>query len=183
MLNNHPSKTVQTLAMSLGIVFAGISGIAVQTQAQTPILGMTTPRSTTFQIADASTIAEMERAIFNRINEYRTAKGLRPMVWNDEIARQAREHSRNMAKKVVPFGHQGFEKRAKELSAAIQSRGTGENVGWVASKRDPAGMVIDAWIKSHKHRDNIEGDFSMTGIGIGISAMGEYYFTQDFVRR
>lgn len=183
MLNNHSSKTVQTLAMSLGIVVAGIIGSTVQSQAQLATSGVTTPRSTTFQVADASAISEMERAIFHRINQYRAAKGLRPMVWNDEIAHQAREHSRNMAKKVVPFGHQGFEKRAKELSAAIQSRGTGENVGWVASRRDPAGMVIDAWIKSQKHRDNIEGDFSMTGIGIGISAMGEYYFTQDFVRR
>jgi uncharacterized protein YkwD len=183
MLNCTSSKTVQTLAMSLGIVIAGIIGSTVQSQAQTAALKVATPRSTTFQIADASLIAEMERAIFQRLNQYRASKGLRPMVWNDDIAHQAREHSRNMAKKIVPFGHQGFDKRAKALSTAIQSRGTGENVGWVMSKNDPAGKVIDAWIKSQKHRDNIEGDFSMTGIGIGISAMGEYFFTQDFVRR
>ncbi|MBE9009448.1 CAP domain-containing protein [Pseudanabaenaceae cyanobacterium LEGE 13415] len=169
--------------MSLGIVVAGLIGSSLQSQAQTATPGVSTRRTTSFQIADASSIAEMERAIFNRINQYRASKGLRPMVWNDEIAHQAREHSRNMAKKIVPFGHQGFEKRAKALSAAIQSRGTGENVGWVMSKNDPAGKVIDAWIKSQKHRENIEGDFSMTGIGVGISAMGEYYFTQDFVRK
>ncbi|BAU11217.1 hypothetical protein LEP3755_17100 [Leptolyngbya sp. NIES-3755] len=183
MLKQTPSKSVQTLAMSLGIVFAGLIGSTIPIQAQTASPGLTTARTASFQIADASSIVEMERAVFNRINQYRASKGLRPMVWNDEIAHQAREHSRNMAKKVVPFGHQGFEKRAKALSAAIQASGTGENVGWVVSKHDPAGKVIDAWIQSQKHRENIEGNFSMTGIGIGISAMGEYYFTQDFVRK
>ncbi|MER3434158.1 MAG: CAP domain-containing protein [Leptolyngbya sp. ERB_1_1] len=173
----------------MGIVAAGFVGSAIQTQAQivssaqTVSLGVTTAQTPAFQIADASAIAEMERAIFNEINQYRASKGLRPMVWSDEIASQAREHSRNMAKKIIPFGHQGFEQRAKSLDHSVQSRGTGENVGWVMSRRSPAQKVVQAWIKSQKHRDNIEGDFSMTGIGIGLSAMGEYYFTQDFVRK
>jgi len=183
MLNLIPSKTVQTLTLSMGIVAAGFVGSSIQTQAHTVSLGVTTAQNPVFQIADASAIAEMERAIFNQINEYRASKGLRPMVWSDEIAKQAREHSRNMAKKIIPFGHQGFEQRAKALDHSIQSRGTGENVGWVMSHRGPAEKVVQAWIKSQKHRDNIEGDFSMTGIGIGLSAMGEYYFTQDFVRK
>ncbi|MBW4441440.1 MAG: CAP domain-containing protein [Plectolyngbya sp. WJT66-NPBG17] len=167
--------------MSVGIAATAFVGSAVQ--AQTAASGVTTSQNPAFQIAQASSIAEMERAIFNEINKYRANKGLRPLVWNDEIAKQAREHSRNMAKKIVPFGHQGFEQRAKALNNSIQSRGTGENVGWVMSRRDPSGKVIDAWIKSQKHRENIEGEFSMTGIGIGLSAMGEYYFTQGFVRK
>ncbi len=193
MLNFTFSKTVQTLAMSIGIVAAGLIGSTIQTQAQNLPPGVTasqdlalqisTAQDSGFQIAQASSIAEMERTIFSRLNEYRASKGLPPLVWNDEIAKQARDHSRDMAKKIIPFGHQGFEQRAKALNNSVQSRGTGENVAWVMSRRDPAGQAVEAWIKSQKHRDNIEGNFSMTGIGIGLSAMGEYYFTQDFVRK
>lgn len=183
MLNFNPSKSVQTLAMSVGIAATALVGSAIETQAQTAFPVVTTAQSSVFQIAQANSIAEMERAIFDRINEYRAAKGLPAMVWNDEIAKQAREHSRNMAKKIIPFGHQGFDQRAKAISNRIPSSGTGENVGWVMSRNSPAEKVIDAWIKSPKHRDNIEGNFSMTGIGVGLSTMGEYYFTQDFVRK
>lgn len=182
MLNTASSKTVQTLAMSAGIVIAGILGSMTQSQAQTMPLGVPTSQTLAFQTAQGLSIVQMERLVFERINQYRASKGLPRMVWSDEIAKQAREHSRNMAKKAVPFGHQGFEKRAKAISSSIPARATSENVAWISSRRDPIGRVVEAWIKSQKHRENIEGNFNMTGIGISISAMGEYYFTQDFVR-
>lgn len=182
MLNVISSKSVQTLAMSIGIVTAGLIGTTIQTQAQSVPLGVSTSQTSSFQVAQGYAIAEMERTVLHRINEYRASKGLPAMVWSDDIAKQAREHSRNMAKKTVPFGHQGFEKRAKAISNNIPARATSENVGWIMSRRDPIGKIVEAWIKSQKHRDNIEGNFNMTGIGIGISAKGEYYFTQDFVR-
>ncbi|MEP0917821.1 CAP domain-containing protein [Leptolyngbya sp. DQ-M1] len=182
MLNPAPSKIVQTLAMSVGIVIAGTFGSTIQSQAQTVPSGVSTSQTLAFQIAQGIPIAEMERMVFTRINQYRASKGLPAMAWNDSIAKQAREHSRNMAKKAVPFGHQGFEKRAKAITSSIPARATSENVAWIMSRRDPIGQVVEAWIKSQKHRENIEGNFNVTGIGIGLSAMGEYYFTQDFVR-
>lgn len=182
MRNHNSSKSVRTFAMSIGIAVTALVGSAPHLQAQTAAPGMTTSPNAQFQIAQ-SALSEMEQAIFNQINDYRASKGLKPMVWNNEVAKQAREHSLNMAKKIVPFGHQGIEKRAKALSDSVRSTGTGENVGWVMSRNNPHGKVIEAWIKSQKHRDNIEGNFSMTGIGISVSSSGEYYFTQDFVRQ
>ena len=183
MLNLISSKAVKTFAMSIGIAAVAFVGSAIQIQAQTVSSGIDTPQNLSFQITDAISLREMEQAIFNRINNYRVSKGLRPMMWNADIAQQAREHSRNMAKKIVPFGHQGFDQRAKAIDRSVNSRGTGENVAWVMSRRDPAGQAVDAWIKSPHHLDNIVGDFSMTGIGIGLSSHGEYYFTQEFVRK
>jgi uncharacterized protein YkwD len=182
MLNLTSSKLVQTLAISVGVA-AALVGSMAQTQAHTVSSAIATPQNSLFQVAQASSLSEMEQVVFNRINAYRTSRGLSPLIWSNEVAQQARSHSLDMAKKIVPFGHQGFEQRAKAIDRSVQSHGTGENVGWVMSRTNPDGKVIDAWIKSQKHLNNIAGNFAMTGIGIALSSRGEYYFTQDFVRK
>lgn len=181
MLNCTSSKTVRNLVMSIGILTASFSHGGVR--AGTVPIQVASIREADFQIAQASLIAEMEQEILRRINQHRARKGLSALSWSPDIAHQARSHSRNMAKKIVSFGHQGFSERSKAINNSIQSRSTAENVAWVASRRDPAGQAIEAWLKSPKHLQNIEGNFSMTGIGISISSSGEYYFTQDFAQK
>lgn len=181
MLNCTSSKPVRNFVLSMGILTASLSGNGVQAQASN--IEVATVREADFQIAQASMIAEMERDILRQINQYRQKKGLSALAWSDDIAREARSHSRNMAKKIVSFGHQGFAQRSKAISNSTQSRTTAENVAWVASRRNPAGQAFEAWLRSPKHLANIEGNFSMTGIGISISSSGEYYFTQDFAQR
>lgn len=181
MLNCTSSKTVRKVVLSIGIAAATLAGGGVQ--AQTFPATVATVREADFQVAQASLIAEMEQNILRRVNQHRASKGLPALAWNSDIADEARSHSRNMAKKIVGFGHQGFEKRSKAITNSTQSRTTAENVAWVMSRRDPAGQAIEAWLKSPKHLKNIEGNFSMTGIGISISSSGEYYFTQDFAQK
>jgi uncharacterized protein YkwD len=43
--------------------------------------------------------------------------------------------------------------------------------------------AIDGWLNSPSHRQNIEGSYDATGIGIVRTAQGEYYFTQIFILR
>ncbi|MCU0552525.1 MAG: CAP domain-containing protein [Leptolyngbya sp. Prado105] len=181
MLNCTSSKPVLNFVLSIGISAASIIGSGVQ--AQTVSIQVASVREADFQMAQASLIAEMEQDILRRINRYRSSKGLSALTWSSDIAHQARSHSRNMAKKIVSFGHQGFAQRSKAISNSTQSLSTAENVAWVASRRDPAGQAVEAWLKSPKHLQNIEGNFNITGIGISISSSGEYYFTQDFAKR
>jgi uncharacterized protein YkwD len=42
--------------------------------------------------------------------------------------------------------------------------------------------VVDGWLKSPGHKRNIEGDFTLTGIGIASDKQGNIYFTQIFSR-
>jgi uncharacterized protein YkwD len=181
MLNCTPSKTVRSVVLSVGISTTTLMSGGVQ--AQSFPTEVATVQAADFQIAQSSLVAEMEQDILRRLNQHRASKGLPPMTWSSEIAHQARSHSRNMSKKIVSFGHQGFDQRSKAITSSLQTHTTAENVAWVASRRDPAGQAVEAWLKSQKHLQNIEGNFNMTGIGISISANGEYYFTQDFARR
>ncbi len=39
---------------------------------------------------------------------------------------------------------------------------------------------MSGWLRSPGHRENIEGAYDLTGIGVARSRQGVYYFTQLF---
>ncbi len=129
----------------------------------------------------SSSIADLETAVNEQVNQYRASKKLPPLSIDPRITKQARIHSENMASGKVKFSHDGFEGRAKALAIPYQS--VAENVAYNMGFSDPVRNAVDGWIKSDGHRKNMEGQFNLTGIGIAKNAKGEYYFTQLFVRR
>ena len=127
-------------------------------------------------------IAEVERQVFEQINEYRAERGL-PALRNDErIGAIARGHSQAMADGGVPFSHQGVQRRYEDMKEVRSWRRVAENVAYNAGYRDPGDAAVVGWLDSDGHRRNIEGDFDYTGIGIAKNGSGEYYFTQLFLR-
>ncbi|MCY7383060.1 MAG: CAP domain-containing protein [Microcoleus sp. CAN_BIN18] len=131
-------------------------------------------------IAATSSIAELEKAVNEQINQYRVSKKLPPLSVDPRISQIARIHSQNMASGKVKFSHDGFDGRAKSITVPYQS--VAENVAYNLGYSDPVRNAVDGWIKSDGHRKNIESQFNLTGIGIAKNAKGEYYFTQLFVR-
>ena len=131
-------------------------------------------------IAATTSIAELEKAVNQQINQYRASKKLPPLTVDPRISQIARIHSENMASGKVKFSHDGFEGRAKAITVPYQS--VAENVAYNMGYSDPVRNAVDGWIKSQGHRKNIESQFNLTGIGIAKNAKGEYYFTQLFVR-
>ncbi len=128
----------------------------------------------------SSSLAELEKAVNQQINQYRASKKLPPLTVDARISQIARIHSENMASGKVKFSHDGFEGRAKAITVPYQS--FAENVAYNMGFSDPVRNAVDGWIKSEGHRKNMEGQFNLTGIGIAKNAKGEYYFTQLFVR-
>ena len=128
----------------------------------------------------SSSIADLEKAVNQQINQYRASKKLPPLSVDSRITKQARIHSENMASGKVKFSHDGFDGRAKAIAILYQS--VAENVAYNMGFSDPVRNAVDGWIKSDGHRKNMEGQFNLTGIGIAKNAKGEYYFTQLFVR-
>ncbi|TAG88716.1 MAG: CAP domain-containing protein [Oscillatoriales cyanobacterium] len=128
----------------------------------------------------SSSIADLEKAVNQQINQYRASKKLPPLSVDARITQQARIHSENMASGKVKFSHDGFDGRAKAIAIPYQS--VAENVAYNMGFSDPVRNAVDGWIKSDGHRKNMEGQFNLTGIGIAKNAKGEYYFTQLFVR-
>lgn len=133
------------------------------------------------QVSDS--VAQIEQSIVQQINAYRQSKGLPTLTWNADMAEQARQHSANMAKGSVPFGHLGFDQRAKSLNKALGYQAVSENVAYMTTRANMATIAVQSWINSEKHRKNIEGRFNLTGIGVSRSATGEVFFTQMFVNK
>jgi uncharacterized protein YkwD len=131
----------------------------------------------------SESISEIEQSIFRQINEYRANKGLPALTWNADMAEQARQHSANMANGSIPFGHLGFDQRAKTLNKALGYEAVSENVAYMTTRANMATIAAQSWINSEKHRKNIEGKYTLTGIGVSRSETGHYYFTEMFVRK
>ncbi|RJR38525.1 MAG: CAP domain-containing protein [Desulfobacteraceae bacterium] len=135
------------------------------------------------QKAAASEFSKGVRTIHRLINEHRVSQGLKPLELNEAISRVAAEHSRDMSKGKVDFGHEGFEKRAKTIRQKMKVRSIAENVGANMGQADPEKNAVESWIESPGHLKNIEGDFELTGIGVAENRKGMHYFTQIFVKR
>jgi len=132
------------------------------------------------QGATTNSVDAIEKAVYNQVNQYRASKGLSPLTVNTRMSEQARIHSQNMASGKVPFGHQGFQQRV--MAVAIPYSSAAENVAYNQGYSDPANQAVQGWIRSSGHRQNMEGNFNLTGIGVATNAQGQYYFTQLFIR-
>ena len=120
----------------------------------------------------------IEQDILYYVNLDRKSKGLGPLKLNTYESSLAAKHSEDMAKGKVPFGHEGLQARAKAIQKQIRTvTSVGENV---ASGLMTAKEAVEGWLQSPGHKRNIEGDFTLTGIGWARGKQGMIYFTQIF---
>ena len=81
----------------------------------------------------------------------------------------------------VRFGHNGFQQRVQIIGRSLPYQKAAENVAFNKGHADRANRAVRGWINSRGHRQNMEGQFDLTGIGVAKNAAGEYYFTQIFI--
>lgn len=126
--------------------------------------------------------SEVEQKVFQLVNEHRVNIGFDELTWNEQIAEQCREHSKNMSAGIIEVGHSGFDDRINRLLEFIPFSIAGENVAFVSGYTNPAVLAVDEWLGSPEHRVNIESDFNLTGVGVIRNNNGDYYITQIFIR-
>ena len=146
----------------------------------------------------------VEKSILKYTNTQRAENGLNVLIWDDNLANIAREHSLDMATNGF-FDHTNLKgedptDRAirnqydveKKLGAGYYSVGIGENIGsmptgnvvgmgYVYSDADSIGKAhVDSWMDSPGHRENIlNPEYDV--IGVGVAYDGIYYIaTQNF---
>jgi len=125
---------------------------------------------------------DVEARLHELVNRHRAERGLPPLVHDPAVAAIARAHSRRMAMGRVPFGHRGFQARAREVRAFRPSGWISENVAVnTFDRRASPAMALKGLAGSRKHRRNLEGPFAATGIGVARGRNGSYYYTQLFV--
>jgi len=135
------------------------------------------------QLNSATVLTQMEKNVFNYVNQSRVANSLPALTWSNSAAQQARNHSVNMANKTVPFGHDGFDMRYNVLRGLIPNlRSMRENVAYNQGYQQPGKTAVQSWLNSPGHYANIMGNFNLTGVGVAKDSQGRHYFTQIFVK-
>jgi uncharacterized protein YkwD len=169
----------RSMAVMAGVACLGTVGLAsvAQSNAMTPV------RRPALVSPAAPAPSAMEQAILTQVNAYRQSKGLSPLVNDSRITDQARRHSENMAAGRTPFGHAGFQDRVNAIAKVVPYQGAAENVAYNMGYKDPVTQAVQGWIKSTGHRQNMEGKYDLSGIGVAKNAKGEYYFTQVFIKK
>ncbi len=123
----------------------------------------------------------IENDILFYVNDYRNGKGLPALEMNADISSQAEKHSADMATNKTGFGHDGFEDRVKYIAKKIGNiHSSAENVAY--GNLSPK-EVVDIWLRSPGHRKNIEGNYTLTGIGIATGKDNVIFFTQIFTSK
>ncbi len=135
-----------------------------------PALPLVTP-------ADSSVATEVLRLV----NVHRQSQGLSSLTMNDVIAEQALFHSVNMANGSVPFGNNGFDDRVSKIMTGLGISG-GTYAENVARGFETPQDVVSGWIANLGHRTNIEGNYTLTGIGVASDSDGNPYYTQLFYK-
>lgn len=120
-----------------------------------------------------------ERAVLELTNAERTKAGLAPLVLNPQLCSAARGHSKTMAQRnqlAHSFGTDQFTDRI--AATGYRSGAAAENIAMGAPT---PGEAVAMWMRSPGHRANIlNPQYREIGVGIGVSAGGQRYYTQVF---
>lgn len=130
----------------------------------------------------------VEKVTHTLANRERVRRGIEPLVWDERLARAARDHSRRMAAAGF-FGHEDPERGT--LSRRIQRTGLawaalGENLHQAHGTRLLSAAhlgraAVRGWMASPEHGGNLLSDrFDRTGIGAAFRADGTLLVTQVF---
>lgn len=117
--------------------------------------------------------------ILQLVNAHRESFGMQTLEFNDLATQLAEEHTEFMIN-AKEISHDYFSERANRLFDEEKATNVGENV---AVGQRSAKDVMDAWLNSQGHRENIEGNFTHIGISAIKNDAGRYYYTQLFLKK
>ena len=121
----------------------------------------------------------IEADILGLINDYRVNNGFSSLSKLQVIKSQTNNHTNYMVEK-NEVSHDFFYQRKEYLMDNANAVSVAENVAYGYSTAD---AVVNAWIKSDGHKQNIEGDYTHFDITAEKSADGKWYFTNIFVKQ
>lgn len=136
----------------------------------------------------ADTASNMEQAIHQATNRRRKQHDLPLLSYSDHLAAVARQHSRDMAERDF-FNHTSPDDEdaaGRYRRFGHDDRSVGENIARrhplpTASATDIAATVVDGWMDSPGHRENLlQERFEAEGIGVFVDTDGAIYATQNF---
>ncbi|WP_166966258.1 CAP domain-containing protein [Yeosuana marina] len=121
----------------------------------------------------------IETQILELINNHRLSMGLNPLEHMDIIKSQAYSHTEYMVE-INEVNHDNFFQRSNYLKANAGAKYVSENVAYGYTKAE---SVVNAWLKSESHKENIEGDFTNFDVSAEQNSDGDWFYTNIFIRK
>ncbi|OUR98986.1 hypothetical protein A9Q86_13020 [Flavobacteriales bacterium 33_180_T64] len=121
----------------------------------------------------------IEIEILELINAHRINEGLEPLNNHNTIKAVAFTHTDYMVEE-DNVSHDNFFQRQNSLINNASATSVSENVAYAFSS---AQSVVNAWLNSEGHRENIEGDYTDFDISAEQNEEGKWYFTNIFIKR
>lgn len=121
----------------------------------------------------------IEVEILDEINIYRSALGLSELKVMANISIESEGHNEYMIVEGT-VSHDNFAERASYLMQEVGAKKVAENVGYGYKTSE---AVVNAWLKSKGHRENVEGDFTHFGVSVRQDENGKNYFTNIFIKK
>ena len=122
---------------------------------------------------------EIEIEILELINEHRIGLGLNSLNSLSIVKSVAFTHTDYMVE-VNNVNHDNFFQRKNSLVQNANAKVVSENVAYAYST---AQSVVNAWINSDSHRENIEGDYTDFEVSAEQNNDGKWYYTNIFIKR
>lgn len=121
---------------------------------------------------------QMAREVLAVLNDYRAARGLSPLTWNDRIAEASSAFAVELAARdtLTHTGLDGSSPGDRLRAAGFDASDWAENVGMGYRS---AQEIVDAWAASPGHVANLRADMRYAGIGVDTAADGALYWVLD----
>jgi len=127
-------------------------------------------------------LSELVQSIVDLTNQERRSRGLSALSVNLQLTQAAEHHAGNMAR-LDTMAHTLPGADLPTLQSRLDFYGydyakAGENVAYNFAT---ASAVVNAWMNSSGHRQNIlDPSYSEIGVGVGVNSRGQLYFCQVF---
>jgi hypothetical protein len=138
------------------------------------LLALTLTAVVSIAIPASAASATDEQGFVDKINQERTSRGLRALIFDMQIRDVARAWSDQMASS----GNFVHNPNYSQQIPAGWSR-AGENIAWGSGTSATVAVLHQALMDSPGHRANILGDFTRVGVGVTVSG-GKMWVTEDF---
>ena len=162
----RPADALDIMRRSgLGITDADIDRIAVGQVTIKPVSPEKPP-------VGLSETQRLERQVADLINGERTSRGLPSLRYNQTLAQASENHVQDMLK-LGYFDHNRPGKKFYDFPNELGVRYTslGENI---ATGFSDAASLVQGWMNSPGHRENILGDYTDIGVGIALNPDGTW---------
>ena len=137
-----------------------------------PLSGSVAQNSIGPSVADTAANKEFAMSVFNKVNEVRNANGLTSLTWSEGLYKAGLVRATEIVSKWSHTRPNGTDWYTVDANLMY-----GENLGKGFTSSDD---VVDAWMNSASHKDNILYGFKTMAVSVYKSSDGTYYIAQEF---